>query len=127
MNWYYAENVNSECWAFAGTSRDEAIDEGRQYFSDVEAFAVAPERQPNDKDYWLDVADVFTRNLDWLEEQLIEDNLIDPENPWLETGFAVHNLKVALARSLALHIKRPEWRCVEAGEWIGTNPAPQED
>ncbi len=149
MKWYYADSVDSECWAYGGESRDEAIeaalkcernpDEGLPFIQ-LSSFAIAHESTApesiSDRAFWDAVASCIAdwACLDSADERLCEDSLTNPEEPFLLTDGNAKKIEAALAAVLPLVLERPDWRCIEspqevtpAGRAITPPPSPRRE
>ena len=121
--WFYAPSDCAEQWRFGGESRDDAIAEALAdddlRLCDLEAFWVVAENEEHRRPwaYWRAVASAIAHGLDYADEILAEESLVDCEDGFL-AGDRVSEAEIvdAIAFGLMARLERPAWRCV------GRNP-----
>ncbi len=129
MKWYYAESVDSECWAYGGESRDEAIEaalkcernpDGGLPFIQLSSFALAHENfdQLSDEAFWKVVVAALRSGFatEDADEQLAEDSWINAEEGFLTD--AEDSIEAVLLAVLPLVLERPDWRCIESPQEV---------
>lgn len=114
---YWAEDRESDSWRGPHSSVEECVaDACDEHFEPGSAIWVAPVDAETDDDekFWATIATRLLWKMDSVEESLIEEGWIDPENGWDRGGSDPHGI---LARTLIGVLgPRPAWRTVDTAK-----------
>lgn len=121
MKLYWATDSDSLEWMGPCASESEAIAEARSWGmgveGDVQAIWIAPvaDEYDDDEKFWDEVAALFLRESETVDETLSEDGWTDPEDSWLPSWPNDRDRILANALRQVLG-PRPAWRCIDTAK-----------
>lgn len=116
MKLYWATSPDSLEWWGPCASEAEAISEARsEGFDGPIWIAPVADEYDDDEKFWDEVAALFLREAQTVDETLSEDGWTDPEDSWLPSWPNDRDRILAKALRQVLG-ERPAWRCVDTSK-----------
>lgn len=119
--WYHAESDLSERWTYAGESREAAIKDGRSNYGGF-PFAIAPEEERTDSEFFAAFTRALFRDLEHVDECLAEEGWIDFEDAYIDGTKLGKDLESKFREWLPSALERPKWRSIDMAEREAVEP-----